>query len=73
MHGQEKHTDIRSLGLQALRGCDRVWVVEQNHGGQLFHYLKSLDALPAGARSLARPGPLPLRPGDIVAALSEEA
>lgn len=51
----------------------RVWVIEQNHGGQLFHYLKSLDALPAGARSLARPGPLPLRPGELVEALREEA
>ena len=57
----------------ALAGCSRVWVIEQNHGRQLFHYLKSFDALPGDARSLARPGPLPLRPGDIVAALTEEA
>lgn len=57
----------------ALAGCSRVWVIEQNHGRQLFHYLKSLDALPGDARSLARPGPLPLRPGDIVAVLTEEA
>jgi len=57
---------------QALAGCSVVWVIEQNHGGQLFHYLKSLGALPTDARSLARPGPLPLRPGDIVAALTEE-
>ena len=57
---------------RTLAGCGTVWVIEQNHGGQLFHYLKSLDALPADARSLARPGPLPLRPGDIVAALTEE-
>ena len=58
---------------KALAGCHRVWVVEQNHSGQLFHYLKSLDVLPTDARSLARPGPLPPRPGDIVAALSEDA
>jgi len=57
---------------RTLAGCGTVWVIEQNHGGQLFRYLKSLDALPADARSLARPGPLPLRPGDIVAALTEE-
>ena len=57
----------------ALAGCSRVWVIEQNHGRQLFHYLKSFDALPGDARSLARPGPLPLRPGDIFAALTEEA
>ena len=57
---------------EALAGCSRVWVIEQNHGGQLIHYLKSLDALPRDARSLARPGPLPLRPGDIVTTLTEE-
>ncbi len=56
----------------ALAGCDAVWVIEQNHGRQLFHYLKSLDALPDHARSLARPGPLPLRPGDIFTVLTEE-
>ena len=58
--------------LHLLAGCTTVWVVEQNHSGQLFHYLKSLDALPGNARSLAQPGPLPLRPGDIVAALTKE-
>ena len=58
---------------EALAGCSRVWVIEQNHGRQLFHYLKSLDAVPGDARSLARPGPLPMRPGEIVDALTEEA
>ena len=58
---------------RALAGCSRVWVIEQNHGRQLFHYLKSLDAVPGDARSLARPGPLPLRPGEIVDVLTGEA
>lgn len=58
---------------EALAGCSRVWVIEQNHGQQLFHYLKSLDTLPGDVRSLARPGPLPMRPGEIVDALTEEA
>jgi 2-oxoglutarate ferredoxin oxidoreductase subunit alpha len=58
---------------EALAGCSRVWVIEQNHGRQLFHYLKSLDAIPGDTRSLARPGPLPFRPGEIVHALTEEA
>jgi 2-oxoglutarate ferredoxin oxidoreductase subunit alpha len=58
---------------EALAGCSRVWVIEQNHGRQLFHYLKSLDAVPGDARSLARPGPLPMRPGEIVDALTGEA
>jgi 2-oxoglutarate ferredoxin oxidoreductase subunit alpha len=46
-------------------------VVEQNQGGQLFRYLHAERALPAWARSLARPGPLPLRPGEIVHACRE--
>jgi 2-oxoglutarate ferredoxin oxidoreductase subunit alpha len=54
---------------QCIAGADRIWVIEQNHSGQLFHYLRAEDALPADARSLARPGPLPLRPGDLAATL----
>ncbi|MBS1201578.1 MAG: hypothetical protein H6R22_87, partial [Chromatiaceae bacterium] len=45
--------------------------VEQNQSGQLFHYLHGEQALPQSARSLARPGPLPLRPGEIVQAVCE--
>jgi 2-oxoglutarate ferredoxin oxidoreductase subunit alpha len=58
--------------LQALTGVERLWVVEQNHGAQLFHHLHAHRALPATARSLARPGPLPLRPGEIVNAIEQE-
>ena len=66
---------LRRLALiDALEGMEPVLVVEQNQGGQLFRYLHGERALPATARSFARPGPLPLRPGEIVAAvLSEEA
>ena len=53
-----------------LEDAQRVLVVEQNHGGQLFHYLHSLDLLPETARVLAKPGPLPIRPGDILNKLS---
>ncbi|ESQ15681.1 MAG: 2-oxoacid:acceptor oxidoreductase subunit alpha [Thiohalocapsa sp. PB-PSB1] len=49
-------------------GNGGLLVVEQNHGAQLFHYLHAQRALPAHACSLARPGPLPLRPAEIVAA-----
>ncbi len=59
-----RHADL----AQALAGAEEILVVEQNQGAQLFHYLHAEQALPAGARSLARPGPLPLRPGDIAAA-----
>ena len=53
----------------ALKDATRILVVEQNHGGQLFHYLRAEGVLPAFAESLAQPGPLPLRPGRILRAL----
>lgn len=55
-----------------LEGMEQVLVVEQNHGGQLFHYLHSLQLLPAAAGLMAKPGPLPLRPAEIVARMMEE-
>ncbi len=61
------HRDL----AQALDGAIAILVVEQNQGGQLFHYLHAEQALPVWARSLARPGPLPLKPGEIVQACSE--
>ena len=36
------------------------------HSGQFFQYLHAQRALPGSAESYARPGPLPLRPGEIV-------
>jgi 2-oxoglutarate ferredoxin oxidoreductase subunit alpha len=61
----------RTALQEALAEARETWVVEQNHGAQLFHYLASEQALPGNARSLSRPGPLPLRPGEIVAVISE--
>lgn len=64
---------LRDQALRrALQDASRVWVVEQNHSGQLYHYLKGHDGLPANARSYARPGPLPLRPGEIIDAVKRE-
>lgn len=57
--------------LAALASVERVLVVEQNHGGQLFHYLHAQNVMPDSAKSLAQPGPLPLRPGRILRALEE--
>ncbi|MBK1631342.1 2-oxoglutarate synthase [Thiohalocapsa halophila] len=57
---------LRRRALMHALGDTRVLVVEQSHGAQLFHYLHAEQALPAHARSLARAGPLPLRPGEIV-------
>jgi 2-oxoglutarate ferredoxin oxidoreductase subunit alpha len=59
---------LQQEALLAAIGRARVLVVEQNHGAQLYHYLHAEQALPAGAHSLAKPGPLPLRPGEIAAA-----
>jgi 2-oxoglutarate/2-oxoacid ferredoxin oxidoreductase subunit alpha len=51
---------------RALEGARRVLVVEQNQSGQLFHLLNAHRVLPPTARRFARPGPLPLRPGEIL-------
>ena len=54
---------------QALAGVSQVMVVEQNHGAQLFRYLRSMYELPGRPVSFHRPGPLPLRPAELTAAL----
>jgi 2-oxoglutarate/2-oxoacid ferredoxin oxidoreductase subunit alpha len=51
---------------QALAGVRRLLVVEQNHGAQLYRYLRAWIDLPADTRSYHRPGPLPLRPGELL-------
>jgi 2-oxoglutarate ferredoxin oxidoreductase subunit alpha len=56
---------------EALGGVQEVWVVEHNESGQLFRYLKAHDALPSGARSFARSGPVPLRPAEVVHAVTQ--
>lgn len=54
---------------EALRGVSRVLVIEQNHGAQLFRYLRGVYDLPGRPASFHRPGPLPLRPGEIAHAI----
>lgn len=56
----------------ALADTSRVVVVEQNQQGQLFHYLCSEQVLTTRAQSIARPGPLPLRPGELVQILLDQ-
>jgi 2-oxoglutarate ferredoxin oxidoreductase subunit alpha len=63
----------REAITQALEGAQRVLVVEQNHGAQLFHYLHAEGALPPSAESLARAGPLPIRPAEVVQAATPGA
>jgi len=55
----------------ALQGARRVIVVEQNHGAQLYRYLRAWYDFPAPPGSYHRPGPLPLRPGELLTALLE--
>jgi 2-oxoglutarate ferredoxin oxidoreductase subunit alpha len=73
--------DVRLLALRllaplsqerfddALAGVSQVLVVEQNHGAQLYRYLRAMIDLPGRAQSFHRPGPLPLRPGELVDAI----
>lgn len=58
--------------IAALEGCSRLLVVEQNHGAQLYHYLRSELALFGSAASFARPGPVPLAGHDIARYVLEE-
>ena len=51
----------------ALEGSTRILVVEQSHGRQFYHYLRAFYDISAETRVLARPGPLPITPGEIVA------
>jgi len=54
---------------EALDGVTRVLVVEQNHSAQLYRYLRSVYDLPGKPASFHRPGPLPLRPGELMDAI----
>jgi 2-oxoglutarate ferredoxin oxidoreductase subunit alpha len=51
---------------ETLRGVDRVLIVEQSHGRQFHHYLRAHYDIDAECRTHARPGPLPITPGEIV-------
>lgn len=55
----------------ALSGCRRILVVEQNHGGQLFHYLRGKLPTELPLASYATPGPVPLDAARIAAALTD--
>ena len=56
---------------EALDGVTRVLVVEQNHGAQFYRYLRSMFDLPGKPASFHRPGPLPLRPGELTDTILE--
>lgn len=51
---------------QALAGVSRVVVFEMSHSRQFTRYLRSYYDIPVAMQVFARPGPLPLRPGEVV-------
>jgi len=55
----------------ALDGVKHILIVEQSHGGQFYRYLRAHYDLPADARLLNRPGPLPIRPSEIARAITQ--
>ena len=50
----------------ALEGVKRVLIVEQTHSGQFYRYLRAHYDLPTDVQVFAKPGPLPIRPAEIV-------
>lgn len=62
---------------EALDNCEQLFVVEQNHSGQLLRHLRGEMALAGSVHSIARPGPVPLAAGEIadtvLATLNESA
>jgi 2-oxoglutarate ferredoxin oxidoreductase subunit alpha len=55
----------------ALEGTKRILVVEQSHGAQFHRYLRAHYDLPGEVRVLNRPGPLPIKAGEIHRAIAE--
>ncbi len=57
---------------RALEGVRAALVVEQSHSGQFYRYLRAHYDLPRTVRCFHRPGPLPMRPGEIHRKIVEE-
>jgi 2-oxoglutarate ferredoxin oxidoreductase subunit alpha len=57
----------------ALEGVKRVLVIEQNHTGQFWRYLRAHYDLPNEVIPIHCPGPLPIRPGEAFAHIQEGA
>ena len=55
----------------ALNGVNRLMVIEQNHTGQLYRFLRAWYDLPADVHTLHRPGPGVFRPGEIATKINE--
>lgn len=55
---------------EALRGVNRVLVVEQSHGAQFLKFVRGHYDLPDDTHVFNRPGPLPIRPGEVLSRLA---
>jgi 2-oxoglutarate ferredoxin oxidoreductase subunit alpha len=55
----------------ALNGVNRLIVIEQNHTGQLYRFLRAWYDLPSDVDAVHRPGPGVFRPGEIATRISE--
>lgn len=55
----------------ALEGVEKLLVVEQSHEAQFYHFLRAHYDLPPTVAVLNRPGPLPIRPQEIVEHLQD--
>ncbi|MCC5861282.1 MAG: 2-oxoglutarate synthase, partial [Gammaproteobacteria bacterium] len=53
----------------ALAGVRACMIVEHSHTGQFYRHLRAWAELPRPTLAWHRPGPLPLRPGEILEAL----
>ena len=56
---------------EALCGIERALVIEQSHSAQFFHYLRGYYDLPCPVGTYHRPGPLPLRPGELASEIAK--
>ena len=56
---------------QVLDDCEQVFVVEQNHGKQLYHYLRGQMDFRQTLHSYAMAGPVPLNAGQIAQTVAE--
>ena len=61
------------LFAAALEGVKRAILIEQSHSGQFWRYLRAHYDLPADIVPIARPGPLPIRPGEALAHIRKGA
>jgi len=56
---------------EALKDVERIMVIEQNHTGQLYRFLRAWYELPADVQTIYQPGPSLFRPGQLASTLHD--